>query len=360
MMDLYYSLAIGDINIALVCIQKISSPGTWAALAQMCAQMKHVDLTKFCFSRMQKCGSALLIRNDPSDEIAAIIASAQLGMKAEAIESARSLREYDILAELKRSVSDTSGAVKTAQVYNHIRLKSELYKSARSSEILGDFKSAILGYDESGCFSFELPRIALQMDSIYLLFNFISESAPPEVPPNIFIWIAKYCEVHNLFDDALRFYKSANSLTDQFRIMVLMNQIEEAICLATQINKRSSTCYHARLLMEHHLDKSVLMLFRRSHQYSQAMNYAIQNNLDDDIHELSYSAPPPALMKAAQYFEAHRNYKSAIIMYFRASNLKKALTLSLKHHQYDVLTEISLKFNNNMILPFGICSPLPL
>lgn len=361
LMELNFHLATGDIDAAFNAIRGIDNKATWRSLAQTCAQMRRIDLADLCFGKMEDGASALLIHHASNDSVLQnVIVDTQLGMYEEAKTIAKDDRRFDILSSIHRSLGEYSNALSIASSGDRIHLKSIYFQSARSAELTGDIQTAIQYYESSGTIQYELPRIALQTNDLTLLFNYVADKRTVEVSSNLWLWLGRFYEAHQQVEAALQYYDYARAVTESVRLLCCVGRWDEAATMVKRCNKRSTICSFARLLMDKidyyiktgqkqdeiiRLQHEVIELFRTARQFAQAMDVALKYELVDDVLALSFSAPPPLVCRAAQWFEEKREAKNAILLYSRSGRLNRALALCFAMKQYDALDEISDSLN---------------
>lgn len=359
LMELNFHLATGDIDAAFNAIRGINNKGTWRSLAQTCAQMRRIDLADLCFGKMEDGGSAILLHNarvkGESDVDAMVVVDTQLGIYNEAKEVAKTNRRFDLLAKVAQATGDFAEALKIATTSDRIHKRAIAYQYARSLEIHGDLEEAVKKYEESGTVGEELPRLAVQSDDFKLIFNYVEERNVADVPKAVLLWLARFFEAHNQVELSLRYYEYAGAASEYVRLLCINGQWDEASKYVKRCKQRSVICQYARLLMRKvdyltenndtaqadKLKHEIIETFRRAMQFGQAMNYALEKEMIDDILSLSFSAPQTIVCRAAQWFESQKEVKNAILLYSRAGRLNRALTLCFKHKQYDALDEIS-------------------
>ena len=367
LMELNFHLATGDIDAAFNSIRGIDNKNTWRSLAQTCAQMRRIDLCDLCFGKMEDGGSAMLLsrakETDGSEQGSMVVVDTQLGMYDEAKAIAKESRRFDLLAELHQSLGEWQDAMKIVNASDRIHMKARTYQYARSLEVRGDVEEAIKMYETSGTIEYELPRVALQANDLRLLFNYIADKTPGEIPPKLSLWIARFYEAHQQFERALEYYEYAHAQEEAARLLCCLGRWDDALNLVKRCNKRSVICNYARLLIsrieyyikpENHSDNidveklkhDVIELFRKARQFAQAMDFALRFEMVDDILALSFSAPAPMVCRAAQWFEEQKEAKNAILLYSRCGRLNRALALSFAMKQYDALDEISDSLNS--------------
>lgn len=367
LMELNFHLATGDIDAAFNSIRNIDNKGTWRSLAQTCAQMRRIDLCDLCFGKMEDGGSAMLLHEakarDDSDQAAMVVVDTQLGMYDEAKALAKESRRFDLLAEIHESLGEWQDVMRVANASDRIHMKARAYQNARSLEIRGDVEEAIKLYETSGTIEYELPRVALQANDLRLLFNYIADKTPAEIPSKLCLWIARFYEAHQQMERALEYYEYAHAQEEAVRLLCCLGRWDDASNMVKRSNKRSVICNYARLLItriefysqpENHSDKvdvekmkhDVVELFRKARQFAQAMDFALRFEMVDDILALSFSAPAPMVCRAAQWFEEQREAKNAILLYSRSGRMNRALALCFAMKQYDALDEISDSLNS--------------
>ena len=367
LMELNFHLATGDIDAAFNAIRGIDNKGTWCSLAKTCAQMRRIDLADLCFGRMEDGGSALLLHkakeNDPDETASIVVVDTQLSLYDEAKNLAKENRRFDLLASMHQSLGEWQQALSVANSSDRIHLKVIAHQMARSLELRGELDEAINQYENAGTIQYELPRLALQANDLRLLFNYIADRTPAEIPPRLLLWLARFYEAHKQVDQALEYYEFAHAQREMVRLCCCVGRWDEASAIAKKSNQRSVICFYARMLIKKidyyskpensndsiDVDKikhDVIELFRRARQFAQAMEFALQYEMIDDILALSFSAPASLVCKAAQWFEQQKEAKNAILLYSRAGRLNRALALCFVMKQYDALDEISDTLNS--------------
>lgn len=361
LMELNFHLAAGDIDSAFNAIRGIENQGIWRSLAQMCAQMRRIDLADLCFGRMEDAASAILLRKvrERGDDTAALVlVDSQLNLVNEAKKVAMDNRRFDELAKVHRSVSEWKEAIQTTTVNDRIHSRAAQYASGRSHEIRGEYKEAIECFERAGVIASELPRLALQANDLKLFFSYISERSVSEIPPKLLVWIGRFYEAHSQPEQAMEYFEYANAVGEIVRLLCCTDRWDEAAKRVQKCSQRSVIASFTRLLIkriEHYskpensdpqvdvekMKKQVIELFRRAHQFAQAMEFALANEMVDDILALSFSAPTPLICKAAQWFEGQKEAKNAILLYSRCGKMNRALALCFVSKQYDALDEIS-------------------
>jgi intraflagellar transport protein 140 len=366
LMELNFHLATGDIDAAFNAIRAIDNKAIWRSLAQMCATSRRIDLVDLCFGRMEDGGSAVLLHHtkalDPDETAAIAVVDCQLGLYDEAKKVTKDNRRFDLLANIHLSLGEWTEAMNVVSASDRIHLKVLAHQNARSLEIRGNVAEAILKYEKAGTIQFELPRLAIQAGDLRLFFNYISERNSSEVHPRLHLWAGRFYEAHRQTDQALQYFESAGAHREIVRLNCCLGRWEEAAKIVKRSNKRSVICFYARMVIRRidfysrpenakpqidveKLKHDVVELFRRARQFAQAMDFALQHEMVDDILALSFSAPPTLVCKAARWFEEQKEAKNAILLYSRAGRLNRALALCFTMKQYDALDEISDTLN---------------
>lgn len=365
LMELNFHLATGDIDSAFNAIRGIENKGIWRSLAQMCAQMRRIDLADMCFGRMEEGASAIMLRKikESGDDIATLaLVDNQLGLYDEAKKVATDNRRFDLVAKTQASLGDWQGALNTTIASDRIHKNTREYRIARSLEIRGELSEAIKHYEASGTIATELPRLALQANDLKLFFAYIADRSVTEIPPRMLVWIGRFYEAHKQVDQALEYFDYAGATKESVRLLCCTDRWEEAGKIVQKSNDRSVITAYARHLMKRleyytkpensnpqvdceKMKHDIIELFRRARQFAQALEFAVQYEMIDDILALSFSAPPAIVCKAAQWFEAQKEAKNAILLYSRCGRMNRALALCFVAKQYDALDEISDTLN---------------
>ncbi|OHS94926.1 hypothetical protein TRFO_38925 [Tritrichomonas foetus] len=367
LMELNFHLATGDIDAAFNAIRGIDNKATWRSLATTCAQMRRIDLADLCFGRMEDGGSALLLHHakdtDPDETAAIAVVDTQLGLYNEAKSVMKDNRRFDLLANLHQSMGEWQDTMTIANSSDRIHLRVHAHQNARSLEICGQLDEAIQKYELAGTIATELPRLALQANELKLLFNYINDRTIAEIPPKLLLWVGRFYEAHKQIDNALEYFEAARAYREIVRLNCCIGRWDDAAAVVKKSNTRSVICFYARMLIKRidyyskpenaipqvdvdKLKHEVIELFRKARQFAQAMDFALQYEMIDDILALSFSAPPSLVCKAARWFEEQKEAKNAILLYSRAGRMNRALGLCFTMKQYDALDEISDTLNS--------------
>jgi intraflagellar transport protein 140 len=362
LMELNFHLATGDIDAAFNAVRVVDHKTVWRSLAQMCAQSRRIDLADLCFGRLEDGGSAMLLHHirevDPAEAAAVVVVDTQLGLYDEAKKVATDNLRFDLLAGVHQALGEWTEAMTVASSSDRIHLRAVAHQHARSLEIRGDLTEAILKYEAAGTIQFELPRLAIQAGDLRLLFNYLADHNSAEIPPRLHLWAGRFYEAHKQVDQAFQYFENAGAHREIVRLNCVLGRWDEAAKIVKRSNKRSVICFYARMLMRkiefyskpenakpqidvEKLKHDVIELFRRARQFSQAMTFARQHEMVDDILALSFSAPSALVCSAARWFEDQKEAKNAILLYSRAGRLNRALALCFALKQYDALDEIS-------------------
>lgn len=356
-MELNFHLAEGNVEMALNSIRSIDNPGTWNMLANTCIQIGRSDLVGLCLGKTGDAGSALFCQQAKTNDEVAFNAAIVLKNNDNAWKLAVDSERYDLLVDLCMSLGDWNNALINCQKGNRLRLPLVRYLNARSEEIRGNFETALKEYELSGMLDTELPRMAIAFDNLKGFIKYVEERPIKDVSQKLLRWIGNFLEAHGNIHDALRFYEFAGSFQDKIRLYCITGQWDEARkIIKTNRVKPSVLCFFARFLIlkldylrkndgdKSEMDKlqqEIIELFRRARQFSQAMEFAMKNDLVNEILSASFSCPVSTIIKAALWFEEKRMIKEAIIMYSRAGRVNRALGLCFSKNQYDALDEIS-------------------
>ena len=365
LMELNFYIAAGDIDSAFNAIRSIENKGIWHSLAQMCAQMRRIDLADLCFGKMEEGASAIILHKvkESGDQIQTLsLVDNQLKLYDEAKKVAADNRRNDILAQTQIALGEWEDAIKNVSLNDRIHLNLTEYQYARSLEIRGDLQGAIKHYEASGTIAVELPRLALQANDLKLFFSYIADRSVSEISPRMLIWIGRFYEAHGQIDQALEYFDYANSTKEKVRLLCCSDRWDEAAKIVSKSNSRAIITSYARLLMKRlefyvkpensnpqvdtdKMKHQIVELFRKARQFAQAIEFAVQYEMVDDILALSFSAPKALVCKAAQWFETQKEHKNAIILYSRCGRMNRALALCFISKQYDALEEIADTLN---------------
>lgn len=170
--------------------------------------------------------------------------------------------------------------------------------------------------------------------------------------PQLHRWIGRFHEYHQDYDAAISHYDICGDLRESIRLLCILGRYEEANRRLVDTDQRSAICLYARLLIKRiksltdevqkrSLKKQVIQLFQQAIQPGPAFEFAFENEMIDELIQLSLSAPKPLVAKAALHFEVQKNVRLSALLYHRAGRMNKALELCLSTNSTDALDEIA-------------------
>ena len=358
LMEFNFNLAAGDIDSALNSARNIPNKNTWSLLAQTCIKKERIDLIPLCLGKLGDAPSSMRVAREKDEVAKKFYAMLALGDRDNAKRIAEQADRTDLIIEMLLASDNYKEAINLARRKDRFRVPALLYQYGRSQEVRGNLSEAIKLWEEANVLGKELPRAALQADKISLIFKAIEERNPSEVPKDLYLWVGRFFEAHNVDETALSMYLKSNEL-EYIRLLCVLGKWDDAENFAKQKKRPSLVCSFARLLIKRiesmsgeteeakKMKKRVIDLFLRAKQFAQAMDYAISQNMEEEILTLSYSAPQTLVVKAARFFEEQKLDKQAILMYARAGRMNRALGLCFSKRLYDALDDISDQLNAN-------------
>lgn len=354
-LDFNFNLATGGIDEAFESIKGTTNPSTWRSLAQVAAQAKRTDLAALCLAKIGDPFSIYISKNKSDKEEASYLTTVALKLYSEARQYAASCNRYDLVASLERSLGDFSAAITTSTLHSRMILKRLHHEIGRFYEIVADYTKAVEHYELSQSLDFELPRLANSIGP-QVVFDYVSQN--PAASNRLKTWCARFFEAQKNYDYALAMFTEAKNESEYIRLLCILKKWEEASNYVNRTKKPANFCYYARMLIERlphvegdeagKLKRTIIELFRNARQFGQAMKFAMEKGMIDDVIQLSLSSPRCLVIKAAEWFSALNMPKNAILMYSRAGQLAKALQLCFELKQYDALDEISDSFTPDM------------
>ena len=66
--------------------------------------------------------------------------------------------------------------------------------------------------------------MAVQSDDLKLLFNYVAERNTSEVDKQLFLWLARFFEVHNQYELSLDYYLKAGANKEYLRLLYIDGQ----------------------------------------------------------------------------------------------------------------------------------------
>lgn len=349
-----------DIDSVLDASRNIENKAIWRNLCQTCLSTDRADLLPMCLGKMGYTTAAMTVtnanrKNDP--ELAKVLTYVAMGKLENAKKVAVDAQRFDLVAQISISTGEFEDAIAIARKRDRLHVKSLQYQHGRFLEVKGNLKEAARAWAEAGVIETEFPRAAIQANNIEVLIEYIETRSLSEVPKGLLIWAGRFFEAYNIHATALKMYEAANAVSDSVRLLCILGKFDDARKIVNKKKSPAAYCAFARILEKRleyllnddsmntdeitNLRKEIIDLFRRARQYSQAMEFAMDQHLYDEVMALSFACPQPALIKSAQIFEELRMDKQAVILYSRAGRLNRALALCFTKKLYDALDEIS-------------------
>jgi intraflagellar transport protein 140 len=228
-----YYLTIGNMDEAHKAVKKIKSKTVWENMAKTCVKNKRLDVAEVCFGNMRNAAGARAVREAkikyPELEARVAVVALQLGMVEEAEELYKSCDRWDLLVNLYTSVGRWEEALAVCSKYDRIHLKTVHYMYAKFLEANNETSDAAIQFEKSETHAYEVPRMLHhrgQMKSLHIYIDGRKEEA-------LFKWWAVYLESKQDFEGALEYYKKANDVVNEVRVLGAVGRGDDAmgVCL---------------------------------------------------------------------------------------------------------------------------------
>ncbi|EAY06734.1 hypothetical protein TVAG_310210 [Trichomonas vaginalis G3] len=361
-LDFNYNLCTGSIDDAFDSIKWTDNSATWRSLALIACQSDRIDLAALCLSKIKDPFSIIISKYKTDRDRSSILTAIALKLYNEAKSIAISSKRYDILSDIELSLGNFEESIRNSTLNARMVLKRVHYEVGRYNEIIGNYEKAIEHYNLSQTLENEIPRLAMSLGP-QVVFDFLKKN-PLSASNKIKLYCARYFEAIKNYEYALAMYLEAKNDCEHIRLLVLLKRWEDAMKFVKNARKPSDFCCLARYLIDRveHIERSetenheiagelkqkIIELFKNAKQFGQAMKYAMEKMMIDDVIQLSFSSPKQLVLRAAEWFSSLNMTKNAILMYSHCGNISKALSLCFELKQYDALEEISEKFSPEM------------
>lgn len=350
-----------DNNEIFSLIEKSLSKEELELVAKYAIHFHKTEISCACLGKLMEPMTVVLKKHKNDEFVVEILSLIYLGEYDKARDLVDAAKRYDVLSNILMATFQYDAAVDVARFNDRIQFKGVCYRAARKLEVSGRLSECIKFYEMSGCLADEISRIALRIGNPGIVFDYLRTRSLSELDPKILIWCGSFCEAQNDFSKALEYFEMASSIKEVVRLLCVSGKWKEAKQRAINSGKQSVLCLYARLLikridyLEHEskekneeageMKREVIQMFQTARQFGSALQYALNQQMIDEILTLSYSAPSALLVKAGEWFSAMQMTREAILMFSRAGKMAKALHLCFQHKRYDALDDISEYLN---------------
>ncbi|XP_057670783.1 intraflagellar transport protein 140 homolog [Diorhabda carinulata] len=346
-LDFSYYSSLGDMDSAFKSIKLIESKGVWNSLAKMCVKTKRLDVASVCLGHVGNAGAARALRLADADntlELEAKVAllAIHLNMLEEAEQLYIQCGRYDLLNKLLRSRNKLDAAHAVAESNDRINLRNTEHTWARMLEQSGDFKEAAARYERANTHLYDVPRML--SDHPQQLQNYMAKTKDKEMLK----WWGQYIESQGDMALALKIYSNAGDIYSQVRVLCFMGKETLASELARSNSEDKAALYHmARYYETVGNYEEAVNMFIKATAYCNAVRLCKENNMINELWNLSATVSNKEKIQIAKYFEEQADLEKSAILYHRGGMLHKAIDLAFQTKQYDILHDIASELNVN-------------
>ncbi|XP_064178375.1 intraflagellar transport protein 140 homolog isoform X2 [Anguilla rostrata] len=339
MLNFSFYLTIGDMDEAFKSIKLIKSEAVWENMARMCVKSRRLDVARVCLGNMGHARGARALREaevEPELEARVAVLATQLGMLEDAERLYKSCRRYDLLNKLYQASGQWQRAVETAETHDRVHLRTTYYGYAKHLEATGDRNMALVYYEKSDTYRFEVPRMLLEdVLSLEIYVNKMKDKS-------LYKWWAQYLESQSDMESALRYYEYAQDFLSLVRVHCYLGNIQKAAEIANETGNRAASYHLARQYESQEEIKQSVHFYTRAQAYNNAIRLCKENGLDDQLMNLALLSNPEDMMEAACYYEEKGTHMDrAVMLYHKAGHFSKALELAFSTQQFAALQLIA-------------------
>ncbi|KAJ8399837.1 hypothetical protein AAFF_G00405670 [Aldrovandia affinis] len=345
MLNFSFYLTIGDMDEAFKSIKLIKSEAVWENMARMCVKNRRLDVARVCLGNMGHARGARALREaeaEPELEARVAVLATQLGMLEDAERLYKTCKRYDLLNKFYQAAGQWQRAVETAETHDRVHLRTTYYSYAKHLEATGDRNMALVYYEKSDTYRFEVPRMLLEdVLSLEIYVNKMKDKS-------LFKWWAQYLESQSDMESALRYYEYAQDFLSLVRVHCYLGNIQKAAEIANETGNRAASYHLARQYESQEEIKQSVHFYTRAQAYNNAIRLCKENGLDDQLMNLALLSNPEDMMEAACYYEekgAHMD--RAVMLYHKAGHFSKALELAFSTQQFGALQLIAEDLDEN-------------
>ncbi|XP_028669859.1 intraflagellar transport protein 140 homolog [Erpetoichthys calabaricus] len=345
MLNFSFYLTIGDMDEAFKSIKLIKSEAVWESMARMCVKTKRLDVARVCLGNMGHARGARALREaeaEPEVDARVAVLATQLGMLDDAERLYKSCHRYDLLNKFYQAAGQWQKAVETAESHDRVHLRATYYSYAKHLEAMGDRNLAVLYYEKSDTYRFEIPRMLLEdLPALELYVSKMKDKS-------LYKWWAQYLESQSKMEAALKYYEFAQDYLSLVRVHCYLSNIPKAAEIANETGNRAASYHLARQYESQNEIKQSIHFYTRAQAYNNAIRLCKENELDDQLMNLALLSNPEDMMEAACYYEDKGVHMDrAVMLYHKAGHFSKALELAFATQQFAALQLIAEDLNEN-------------
>uniref|UniRef100_A0A8C9SZL0 Intraflagellar transport 140 n=1 Tax=Scleropages formosus TaxID=113540 RepID=A0A8C9SZL0_SCLFO len=345
MLNFSFYLTIGDMDEAFKSIRLIKSKTVWENMARMCVKSRRLDVARVCLGNMGHAQGARALREaevHPELEARVAVLAIQLGMLDDAERLYKSCKRYDLLNKFYQATGQWQQALETAETNDRVHLRTTYYSYAKHLEAMGDRSLALVHYEKSDTYRFEVPRMLLEdVVSLELYINKTKEKS-------LYKWWGQYLESQSDLESALRYYEYAQDYLSLVRVYCYLGNLQKAAEIANETGNRAASYHLARQYESQEDIKQSVHFYTRAQAYNNAIRLCKENGLDDQLMNLALLSNPEDMMEAACYYEEKGDHMDrAVMLYHKAGHFSKALELAFSTQQFGALQLIAEDLDEN-------------
>uniref|UniRef100_A0A1X7VEQ4 Uncharacterized protein n=1 Tax=Amphimedon queenslandica TaxID=400682 RepID=A0A1X7VEQ4_AMPQE len=349
-----YHSTMGNMDEAFKDVKNIKSKGVWETLAMMCVKTHRLDVALICLGNMGNARGAKAVReakNIPEEDAHSfapkgkryLIKPPVVVLFFHAQDTAEELflssGRYDLLNQFYQNSGRWQKAVEVAELNDRLHLKNTYYNLAKHSESVGEIKSAIKSYEQSGTHRFEVVRMLINDPEDLSEYNLRAQDKEVQ-----HYW-AEHLECSGDLDGAIDQYRACEDYRSVARLLIFMGDTEEAIKVVEETKDKAAAYHVARVFAQSedwYRVKKAVRFYTMAKCYSHAITVTKDFGMEAELMNLALLSTTEDKIDAAKYFETKSDSKeNAILLYHRAGELSKALELCFQYRQYEVLQQIA-------------------
>uniref|UniRef100_A0A6P7GGX0 Intraflagellar transport protein 140 homolog n=1 Tax=Diabrotica virgifera virgifera TaxID=50390 RepID=A0A6P7GGX0_DIAVI len=159
-------------------------------------------------------------------------------------------------------------------------------------------------------------------------------------------WWGQYVESQGDMVSTLKIYANAGDIYSQVRVLCFMGKETLASELARGNMQDKAALYHmARYYETVGNFEEAINMFTKATAYCNAVRLCKENNMIDELWNLSIVVSGKEKVQIAKYFEEQGDLEKSAMLYHRGGMLHKAIDLAFRTKQYDILQEIASELN---------------
>lgn len=160
-------------------------------------------------------------------------------------------------------------------------------------------------------------------------------------------WWGQYTESQGDMASALKIYTTAGDIYSQVRVLCFLGKESMAAELARSSTNKAAFYHMARYYETVGNLEEAVNFFTKATAYCNAVRLCKENNMTEELWNLSLVVSNREKVECAKYFEEQGDLSKAVVLYHRGGMLHKALDLAFKTQQFDILQDIATELNAN-------------